>query len=141
MNYSNLIGRLTKDPELHTSSQGNPNLHFTLAVPRRYGGPKQEQKTDFIPCVIWKGGAKVIADRCRKGSHIGISGPIQSRVYDPGNGSPKKYIVEVNVKSFDLYLDGTAKKETYTVEPSTTNADGQKLVSSAPASEDEINIF
>ena len=50
MNNVNLIGRLTKDPELRTSRSGAATLKFTLAVDRRFKQQGQPD-ADFINCL------------------------------------------------------------------------------------------
>ena len=45
-----MIGRLTKDPEPRTTSNGVSVTTFTLAVDRRFG----DNETDFIPIVTWR---------------------------------------------------------------------------------------
>ena len=54
MNRVMLIGRLTRDPEIHYSGDENSTAvaMYTLAVKRRY--QKEEgQDTDFITCVTF----------------------------------------------------------------------------------------
>lgn len=46
MNYVCIVGRITKDPELKKSSQGNDVLRFVVAVNRLI--PKEKQKTNTI---------------------------------------------------------------------------------------------
>lgn len=48
MNKVILLGRLTKDTELLTSSNDKFVGKFTLAVPRKYAKEGEERKTDFI---------------------------------------------------------------------------------------------
>ena len=54
MNKSILIGRLTKDPEMRTSSSGVSATTFTLAVNRPFTNQNGEKETDFINCVAWR---------------------------------------------------------------------------------------
>ena len=53
LNKAILMGRLTRDPELRYTPNGNvPVVTFTVAIDRRYsGGNGGERQTDFINVV------------------------------------------------------------------------------------------
>lgn len=70
-----LIGRMTKDPELRRTSNGNAVTTFTLAVNRN------QESTDFINCVCWNKTAENVSQYCYKGSLVGIQGRLQTRSY------------------------------------------------------------
>ena len=53
MNRVVLIGRLTRDPELRNTTNGNSQEKFTLAVDRDYTNQQGEREADFIPIVAW----------------------------------------------------------------------------------------
>ena len=131
MNNAHLIGRLTKEPELHPSTQGNSCLHFTLAINRSFKKDKDcEEVADFIPCVAWRKRADAIAKYCHKGSRISVSGPMESRVFEPNNGGPKKYIIELNVREFEFLEDNKKNSQ----------LEGNSN-SSASSNEDKMSIF
>ena len=94
MNKVILIGNLTKDPELTTTTSGISVCRFSLAVSRRFTNSEGERETDFINVVVWRN----LADNChkflRKGSKAAIVGNIQTRSYDAQDGS-KRYVTEV----------------------------------------------
>lgn len=103
MNQVVLIGRLTRDPELRTTTSDKQVASFTLAVDK-YG-----EGADFINCVVWGKQAENLAKYQSKGSQIGLSGRIQTRSYDDAKGN-KQYITEVVADSIE-YL-GTKKEPT-----------------------------
>lgn len=94
MNKCILIGNLTKDPEISTTSNGVSVCRFTLAVTRRYSNSEGERDTDFINIVAWRN----LADNChkfiKKGSKVAVVGNIQSRSYDATDGT-KRYVTEI----------------------------------------------
>ena len=94
MNKVILIGNLTKDPELTTTTSGISVCRFSLAVSRRFTNSEGERETDFINGVVWRN----LADNChkflRKGSKAAVVGNIQTRSYDAQDGS-KRYVTEV----------------------------------------------
>ena len=59
MNKCFLIGNLTQDPELKTTSgSGLSVCSFTLAVTRRFANQSGEREADFIPVVAWRATAE-----------------------------------------------------------------------------------
>lgn len=86
MNSVNLTGRITKDPELKQSPNGNPYVLFTLAVDRGYKDKDGSRLSDFISCVAWYNQADFISKYVKKGNMLEISGSIQVRNYQSNNG-------------------------------------------------------
>lgn len=94
LNKVNLVGRLTKDPELRYLGNGTPVANFTLAVNRTFKNKDGEREADFINIVVWRKQAENCANYISKGSLVAISGRIQSRSYDTAEGQ-KRYVTEV----------------------------------------------
>lgn len=83
-NYVVLTGRLTADPELKTTSNGQSVSSFSIAVNRPYRSGEGRQ-TDFINIVAWRHTAEFVTKHLRKGNLIGIEGSIQTRKYTDNN--------------------------------------------------------
>ena len=73
INRTVLVGRLTRDPELKRTPQGDAVTSFTLAVNRNYSKDGQQQ-ADFINCIVWRKLAENVERYCSKGSLVGIEG-------------------------------------------------------------------
>ena len=101
MNNVNLIGRLTKAPELKQTASNTSVLTGTLAVNRTFKNQNGEREADFINIVAWCQTAEIIAQYCGKGSQIGITGRIQTRNYDNQEGR-RVYVTEVVAEHVDL---------------------------------------
>lgn len=108
MNVVNLIGRLTRDPELRYLPSGSPNVRFNLAVDRGLSKEKKQEAeskgqatADFINCIAWGKLAETIDRYFRKGSRIGITGTIQTGSYARKDGS-KVYTTDVLVRNIDF---------------------------------------
>lgn len=97
MNKVQLVGRLTKDPELRTTANGVSVCSFTVAVNRRFKNPQGEYEADFINCVAWRQSAELLAKYFAKGRMVGIVGSIQTRNYDNKEGQ-RVYVTEVSVE-------------------------------------------
>lgn len=109
MNRVVLIGRLTKEPELKSTTGGTSVCAFTLAVDRRFKQEGQPQ-ADFISIVTWKGQAENCAKYLHKGSQVGICGSLQTRTYDDKNGN-KVYVTEVNAEEVQFLSKGNNEAE------------------------------
>lgn len=96
MNKCELVGRLTKDPELKLTSNQTAYCNFTIAVDRRFKDSNGQRQADFINCVAWKQTATFVQKYFHKGNRIGIVGSIQTRQYE-GNDGAKHFVTEVIV--------------------------------------------
>ena len=94
MNKAILIGRLTRDPEMRTTSSGIATTTFSIAVNRNFTNQNGEREADFINIVTWRKQAENVAKYCTKGSQVAIDGRIQTRTYDAQDGT-KRYVTEV----------------------------------------------
>ena len=87
MNKVILMGRLTRDPEIGYSQNGNNTCiaRYTLAVDRRF---KQEggQEADFIPCVAFGKSAEFAEKYLHKGTKIAVTGRIETGSYTNKDG-------------------------------------------------------
>ena len=94
MNKAILIGNLTKDPEMSTTTNGINVTRFSIAVSRKYENANGERETDFINCVAWRGLAENIYKYLKKGKKCCVVGSIQTRSYEAEDGS-KRHLTEI----------------------------------------------
>lgn len=94
MNKCILVGNLTKDPELTTTSNGVAVCRFSIAVSRRYASADGNRDTDFLNIVVWRNLGENCHKFLKKGSKVGIVGNIQTRSYDATDGT-KRYVTEI----------------------------------------------
>ena len=111
MNKAILIGRLTRDPELRTTSNGISVTSFTIAVDRNFNNQQGEKETDFIPVVAWRKLAETCAKYLAKGRLVAVSGRMQVRSYEGKDG--KRYVTEV-VADEVQFLERAESKEKFT---------------------------
>lgn len=83
-----IMGRLTADPELRTTTSGLSVTSFTVAVDRNYKSG-DERQTDFINCVAWRATADFVTRYFRKGQMIAVQGSLQVRNYEDKNGNKR----------------------------------------------------
>ena len=96
MNKVYLIGNLTRDPEMRSTSTGIPVCNFSIAVNRRKRADGQ-QETDFFNIVAWRQLAELCSRYLAKGRKVAVSGSIQTRTYEAQDGSKSS--------AFDIVAD------------------------------------
>jgi single-strand DNA-binding protein len=94
LNRIQLIGRLTRDPELRYTGNGHPMAQFTLAVDRDFKNAAGDRDTDFIRCVAWRKLAEQVGQYCTRGRLVAVEGRLQTRAFETQDGSRRR-ITEV----------------------------------------------
>lgn len=89
-----LSGNLTKDPELRTTQNGKAVCSFTVAT------NEGKDKTEFHNCVAWEKTAEVIAQYCKKGNRVAVSGKLQTRKWE--KDGQNHYSTDIVVFQIDL---------------------------------------
>lgn len=111
MNKVELIGRLTKEPEIKLTSNQTQFCNFTIAVDRRFKDANGQRQADFINCVAWKQTAVFIQKYFHKGNRIGLTGSIQTRSFDDQNGQ-KRFVTEVIVDEAEFVESQPSQPQT-----------------------------
>ena len=120
-----IIGRLTRDPELKTTTNSIAVATFTLAVDRTYKSASGERETDFIPVVVWRQQAEACAQYLAKGKLAAVDGRLQVRHYEDKDGN-KRTIAEVvadNVRFLSPKSEGGGNTYAAPVDQSAVMAD------------------
>ena len=109
MNKVQLLGRLTKDPEIkYTQTNNTAVANFSLAVNRRFVKEGEERQADFINIVSWGKTAQFCEKYFKKGMQIALVGRIQTRTYDDTEGK-KHYVTEVVAE--EVYFADSKKEQ------------------------------
>lgn len=106
MNKLTIIGNLTRDPELRTTTAGVNVCSFTVAVnrPRREG---QEQAADYFRVTAWRSLADICGKYLAKGRKVAVIGSVSVHTYQANNET--KASLEVNAEDVEFL---TPKTET-----------------------------
>ena len=101
MNKVYLIGRVTRDLELHYfGTEGRTYVTFTLAV-NEYKSTTKEYATNFIDIVAFDRKAEILSQYITKGRKLSIEGKLRtSTILDKNN--IKKYKVDIILEDFDF---------------------------------------
>lgn len=88
MNKLTIIGNLTREPELRTTSAGINVCSFTVAVNRRKRQGEQ-QEADFFNVSAWRERGEQCAKYLSKGRKVCVIGPVSVRTYQANDGSTR----------------------------------------------------
>ena len=91
MNKLTIIGNLTRDPELRTTSGGTNVCDFTVAVNRRKRNDNQggQPEADFFRVTAWRERGELCAKYLSKGSKVCVIGPVSVRAYTGNDGATR----------------------------------------------------
>ncbi len=96
-----LMGRLTRDPEVRTTSTGKTITSFSIAVDR--GG--QDDAADFFDITAWEKLGELVSQYLSKGRRCLVQGRLRQDSWDDKETGKKRSKVEV-VASDVTFLDG-----------------------------------
>ena len=102
MNSVNLIGNLTKKPELRYTNSNKAYTRFTIAV------NGYNDHVDFISVIAWEKLAENLCKFQDKGGKLGIIGSIQTGSYENEHGN-KIYTTDILAYNIEFL---TPRKET-----------------------------
>jgi single-strand DNA-binding protein len=85
-----LLGNLTRDPELRSTSNGTSVASFGLAVNRRYRqGEAQREEVCFVDIVCFGRQAETASEYLSKGNLVMIEGRLQWRSWETPEGQKR----------------------------------------------------
>ena len=89
MNKLTIIGNLTRDPELRTTTAGINVCTFTVAVNRR--GRRDDQngqpEADFFRVTAWRQLADICSKYLQKGRKVCVIGPVSVHTFTGNDGA------------------------------------------------------
>lgn len=109
MNSVQLIGRLTKDPEMRYTAGQMAVCNFTIAIdrPTKQG---EDKKTDFPRITVFGKQAENCEKYLKKGRLVGIQGRIATGSYTDKNGNVV-FTTDVNADRVEFLERGEKKEE------------------------------
>lgn len=102
-----LMGNLTADPELRTTTSGQGVVGFTIAINRTWNnaqGERQEE-TSFINCTAWGKTGETIKKYVSKGRQLLVSGRLQQRTWQDKATDKNRSAIDVVVEEFSFVND------------------------------------
>ena len=93
MNKLTIIGNLTRDPELRTTTSGINVCSFTVAVNRKQTQQQRQQgqqpEADFFRVTAWRERGEICAKYLQKGKKVCVIGPVSVSTYQANDGTTR----------------------------------------------------
>ena len=104
LNKVQLIGNLTRDPELKSLPSGIKVTSFAIATNRTWkdADGSRKEASEFHNIVAFAKPAELIAQYCKKDNSIYVEGRLQTRSWDDQATGQKKYRTEIIVENFQF---------------------------------------
>lgn len=117
LNKVQLIGNLTRDPELRYTPQGSAVCTFSIATNRQWKTESGEQKdlAEFHRIVSWTQLAEICAKLLKKGMRAYVEGRLQTRSWQGSDGAQKQTTEIVISDMIILDSRGAAPREEVSV--------------------------
>lgn len=128
-----MMGRLTRDPEVRYSNEGNAASKFSLAVDRRYKREGQPD-ADFFNCVAFGKTAEFTEKYLKKGTKVVLEGELQNNNYTNKDGQ-KVYGMQIVVNSLEF---AESKSSSNSDRESTQQVDSNDFMNVPDVAEEEL---
>ena len=89
-----LVGRLTRDPELRTTTTGKSVCDFSIAVQKRIKPSDGSPDADFFRVNCWEKTAEYVSNYLHKGRLVAVDGRLQARKFTDKDGNNRE-VVEI----------------------------------------------
>lgn len=106
MNKVSLVGRVTRDLELKTFSDGQRSYTYFTIVVNEYAGKEKGIVSNFIDVVAFDKKAEILCKYITKGRELAITGKLENGSYIDKDGV-KRYNMKVILEDFNFV--GTKK--------------------------------
>ena len=110
MNKLLLLGRLTRDVEMRSTTSGTMLGKFGLAV-NQYRGRDKKDEVLFIDCVAFDKTAELIAKHFKKGSPILLEGRLKFDQWEDKTTKASRSKHEMAVSSFEFLPRNEGKED------------------------------
>lgn len=141
LNRGQVIGNVTRDPEVRQTSGGQMVASFSVATNRTWtdsSGQKQE-KADFHNIVVWGKLAEIVSQYVKKGRKVYVEGRMQTQDWT-GEDGVKRYRTEIVADNLIL-LDRSGNPTGESTGSSFERSSNSSAVKPAPAAmQEEVSL-
>lgn len=97
INSVQLVGNLTRDPEVRYANNGNPVVNMGIAVnERKKQGDEWVDSPSFFEMSWWGSRAEKASQYLAKGSKVAVSGKLQQQVWESNGKRNSKVIILIS---------------------------------------------
>jgi single-strand DNA-binding protein len=113
-----LIGNLTRDPELKSTTSGQSIVTFGLATNRQWTTSSREKRSsaEFHECVAWAKLAEICRERLHKGMLVYVEGYLKTRSWDMEDGT-RRFRTEIVLQDMIILEKRADGSDEYIPEP------------------------
>lgn len=129
-NRADIIGNVTKDPEMRTTTSGQKVLTVGVATNEKWKDKatgEMKEKAEFHNVVVWGDMAEEVAQYVKKGFRLFVSGRVQTRSWETQAGA-KRYTTEIIAENVSVL----GVKSDLASESVQNDMSGKSFESSAP---------
>lgn len=103
LNKAFILGNLTRDPELRTTTTGQNVCSFGVATNRVWNNQKGErqEQVEYHNIVAWGKLAEIVSQYLSKGRKVFIEGRLQTREWE-GQDGVKRYRTEIIAENLQM---------------------------------------
>lgn len=104
LNHAEIIGNVTKDPEMRTTTSGQNVLTIGVASNEKWKDKQSnemKERTEFHSVVVWGALAQELAAQVKKGNKVFVAGRVQTRSWETQTGT-KRTTTEVVAEQVSL---------------------------------------
>ena len=105
MNKATIIGNLTRDPELRTTTSGISVCTFTVAVNRKQSAQQrqngQQPEADFFRVTAWRQLGDICGKFLQKGKKVAVVGSVSVSTFT-GNDGATRAILEITAEDVEI---------------------------------------
>ncbi len=129
LNLAQVIGNLTRDPELRQTQNGQAVCTLGVATNRRWkdSSGQMKEEAEFHNIVCWGKLAEIVNQYLKKGAKVFFSGRLQTRTWDDDAGV-KHYRTEIVAQDM-IMLGGRGEGGAPNVEVKASAGKGEEEVS------------
>ena len=131
MNNVNLIGRLTRDPELRSTPAGQPVCELRIAVDNGASREGEDRDPTYVDVASFGPQAEACAKYLTKGRQVAVSGRLLYREWEAEDGSKRSKHSVIGRVEFLAKAQGSgngSEPETAQPEPAGVGAAGEDIV-------------
>lgn len=144
LNKAMIIGNVTRDPELKTTSSGQNVVSFSVATNLVWNDQSgnQQKKTEFHNIIAWRKLAEICAKYLNKGSKVYIEGRLQTSDWT-GNDGVKRYRTEIvadNMIMLDNKNSSPSPQQNYNNQNSNNQQEEEVIEVPEDPSDEEIKV-
>lgn len=141
LNRAMIIGNLTRDPEMRTTTTGQTVVSMGVATNHTWTGSdgQRQERAEFHNVVVWGKLAEICNQYLRKGRKVYIDGRLQTRDWQ-GQDGVKRYRTEIVAENMIMLDRGNQESAGYNPVKTASVQKTQSIDESIPVIESDVPI-